>query len=96
MLDRRVKTGPKVPDESVSEMEPPADSVHYNGKFNDGYELLEEMSSDEPCSISGAPTRNLREKDREELKPARVLEVFGHFLLIVNGLLVIQSVFSKT
>ncbi|OIT24366.1 PREDICTED: probable tRNA (guanine(26)-N(2))-dimethyltransferase 1 [Nicotiana attenuata] len=76
-LDRRVKTGPKVPDESVSGMEPTADSVQYNGKFNDGYELLEEMSSDEPCSISGAPTRNLRGKDREELKPARVLEALS-------------------
>ncbi|XP_009624965.1 tRNA (guanine(26)-N(2))-dimethyltransferase 1-like isoform X3 [Nicotiana tomentosiformis] len=77
MLDRRVKTGPKVPDKSVSEMEPPADSVQYNGKSNDGYELLEEMSSDEPCSISGAPTRNLQGKDREELKPARVLEALS-------------------
>jgi len=74
MLARQAKAGPKVPDESVSEMEPPADSSQHNGMSSDGCKLLEEMSQDEQCSISDVQTRNLRRKDLE-LKPARVLEV---------------------
>ncbi|KAH0660242.1 hypothetical protein KY285_028816 [Solanum tuberosum] len=76
MLARQAKAGPKVPDESVSEMEPPADSSQHNGMSSDGCKLLEEMSQDEQCSISDVQTRNLRRKDLE-LKPARVLEALS-------------------
>ncbi|WMV19050.1 hypothetical protein MTR67_012435 [Solanum verrucosum] len=76
MLARQAKACPKVPDESVSEMEPPADSSQHNGMSSDGCKLLEEMSQDEQCSISDVQTRNLRRKDLE-LKPARVLEALS-------------------
>ncbi|KAJ8557211.1 hypothetical protein K7X08_002836 [Anisodus acutangulus] len=76
MLAKRSKTDPKIPDDSVSEMKPPADSVQHNGISNDGCELLEEMSRDEPSSISDVRTRKLRRKD-VELKPARVLEALS-------------------
>lgn len=74
MLARQAKADPKVPDESVSEMEPPVDSSQHDGMSNDGCKLLEGMSQDEQYSISDEQTRNLRRKDIE-LKPAWVLEV---------------------
>lgn len=73
-LAKRTKAASKVTDESGAKTESPVDTDKHDGKPNNGCEVSEETSQDEPCSTSKELNNNLGGKGRE-LKPPRVLEV---------------------
>ncbi|KAK6152640.1 hypothetical protein DH2020_012279 [Rehmannia glutinosa] len=78
MLLRRKKPGPKVAEETA--VDPEAiimDSTTHNEKSNVHCEVAQEISQDEPCSISGDPAAHQEGKCRAELKPPRVLEALS-------------------
>ncbi|XP_059639753.1 tRNA (guanine(26)-N(2))-dimethyltransferase 1 isoform X2 [Cornus florida] len=77
MLSRRTRTAQKVSIENTSEPEAPIDSVVDNEKPNGECEESEEISHDEPCSISKGPVKTPDWKIRGELKPPRVLEALS-------------------
>nr|GLL39138.1 probable tRNA (guanine(26)-N(2))-dimethyltransferase 1 [Ipomoea trifida] len=75
-LAKRTKAASKVTDESGAKTESPVDTDKHDGKPNNGCEVSEETSQDEPCSTSEELNNNLGGKGRE-LKPPRVLEALS-------------------
>ncbi|KAI3462862.1 hypothetical protein Pfo_019525 [Paulownia fortunei] len=88
MLSRRKKTGPKVAQEPAVDPEAVTDSIMHNKKSNGECEISQEISQDEPCSISEDPAANHEGKGQAELKPPCVLEWFMYGLTgtIASGL----------
>ncbi|KAF5958487.1 hypothetical protein HYC85_005712 [Camellia sinensis] len=76
-LSRRTKTAQKVSGENVSELKAPTESDVHNEKSNGECEESEEISPDEPCSISEKPVKTPEGKVQGELKPPRVLEALS-------------------
>ncbi|KAK3011645.1 hypothetical protein RJ639_011319 [Escallonia herrerae] len=76
-LSKRKKTASKISEEPASEPEAPIEPIMQDGKPNGKVEESEEISQDEPCSISEEPVRTLEGKGRVELKPPRVLEALS-------------------
>ncbi|KAK3032537.1 hypothetical protein RJ639_036776 [Escallonia herrerae] len=76
-LSKRKKTASKISEEPASEPEAPIEPIMQDGKPNGKVEESEEISQDEPCSISEEPVQTLEGKGRVELKPPRVLEALS-------------------
>ncbi|XP_012851888.1 PREDICTED: probable tRNA (guanine(26)-N(2))-dimethyltransferase 2 isoform X2 [Erythranthe guttata] len=74
---RKMKAGPKVAVEPTVEPEALTDTVMDDGTSNGECEVSEEISQDEPCSISEDPTAKQEGKGRGEVKPPRVLEALS-------------------
>ncbi|XP_073124512.1 tRNA (guanine(26)-N(2))-dimethyltransferase 2-like isoform X2 [Henckelia pumila] len=77
MLSKRMKTKPKVAEESSVEPEGITDSIAHNGKDNVKCEVSEVISQQGPCSISENPASNHLANIRKELTPPRVLEALS-------------------
>ncbi|KAG8366972.1 hypothetical protein BUALT_Bualt16G0023900 [Buddleja alternifolia] len=77
MLLKRKRAGPKVAEEPAVEADGVTDSVTDNGKSNGECEVSEEISQDEPCSVSEDPAVKQDGKVRGGLKPPRVLEALS-------------------
>lgn len=74
-MSRRTKAVQKLSNENASELETPSEPNTPNDKSNGECEESEEISLEEPCSISEEPVKIPEGKGRAELKPPRVLEV---------------------
>uniref|UniRef100_A0A5B6ZDT5 tRNA (guanine(26)-N(2))-dimethyltransferase n=1 Tax=Davidia involucrata TaxID=16924 RepID=A0A5B6ZDT5_DAVIN len=77
MLSRRTKTAQHVLDENSSKPEAPVESAMHDKKSNGECEESEEISHDEPCSISEEHVKPPEGKGRGELKPPRILEALS-------------------
>ncbi|KAL6994114.1 methylamine--glutamate N-methyltransferase [Sarracenia purpurea var. burkii] len=77
MLLKRTKAVHKLSNENASKLETPTEFHMHNEVTNGEYEDLEEISQDEPCSISEEPVKTSEGKGRGELKPPRVLEALS-------------------
>ncbi|PSS33642.1 TRNA (guanine(26)-N(2))-dimethyltransferase [Actinidia chinensis var. chinensis] len=77
MLSRRTKAVRKVSGENAFNLEASTESNTHNEKSNGECEESEEITQDEPCSISEEPVKIPEGKTRGELKPPRVLEALS-------------------
>ncbi|GFY84850.1 N2,N2-dimethylguanosine tRNA methyltransferase [Actinidia rufa] len=77
MLSRRTKAVRKVSGENTFNLEASTESNTHNEKSNGECEESEEITQDEPCSISEEPVKIPEGKARGELKPPRVLEALS-------------------
>lgn len=76
-MSRRTKAVQKLSNENASELETPSEPNTPNDKSNGECEESEEISLEEPCSISEEPVKIPEGKGRAELKPPRVLEALS-------------------
>ncbi|KAK6154990.1 hypothetical protein DH2020_009238 [Rehmannia glutinosa] len=77
MLSRKKKTGPKDSGEPIVEPEALTDTVMHDEKSNGECEVSQEISRDEPGSISEDQAAKQEGKGKGELKPPRVLEALS-------------------
>ncbi|KAJ6402574.1 hypothetical protein OIU84_014637 [Salix udensis] len=80
MLSKRKKSAEKASEKDASGPaveEASTESALDNGKSNGECEVHEEISQDEPCSVSEEPVKNSEGNHRGELKPPRVLEALS-------------------
>ncbi|PIN06359.1 O-methyltransferase [Handroanthus impetiginosus] len=75
MLSRRAKAR-KVAKEPAVKQAVTVTAMH-NRESNDGCEVSQEISEDEPCSISDDPAAGQEREGQDELKPPRVLEALS-------------------
>lgn len=79
LLLKRTKGAQKAPEKDSSEPdgeEAAEESVRNDENTNGKCEVPEEISQDEPCSISKESVKTPEGKGRGEMRPPRVLEVF--------------------
>lgn len=79
LLSKKMKIGAKKVDEPISEPE----AMEHDEKSNGGCDISQDISQDEPCSISENSAANQGRKVPEDLKPPRVLEVIEFVLLVL-------------
>ncbi|KAG5247435.1 tRNA (guanine(26)-N(2))-dimethyltransferase [Salix suchowensis] len=80
MLSKRKKSAEKASEKDASGPaveEASTESALDNGKSNGECEVHEEISQDEPCSVSEEPVKNSEGNHHGELKPPRVLEALS-------------------
>ncbi|KAJ6766504.1 TRNA (GUANINE(26)-N(2))-DIMETHYLTRANSFERASE 1-RELATED, partial [Salix purpurea] len=80
MLSKRKKSVEKASEKDASGPaveEASTESALDNGKSNGECEVHEEISQDEPCSVSEEPVKNSEGNHHGELKPPRVLEALS-------------------
>ncbi|PSS35089.1 TRNA (guanine(26)-N(2))-dimethyltransferase [Actinidia chinensis var. chinensis] len=77
LLSRRTKAVQKVSSENASNLEAPTESNTHNEKSNGECEESEEITQEEPSSISEEPVTIPEGKGRRELKPPKVLEALS-------------------
>ncbi|KAJ6707540.1 TRNA (GUANINE(26)-N(2))-DIMETHYLTRANSFERASE 1-RELATED [Salix viminalis] len=80
MLSKRKKSAEKASEKDASGPaveEASTESALDNEKSNGECEVHEEISQDEPCSVSEEPVKNSEGNHRGELKPPRVLEALS-------------------
>lgn len=78
MLSKRKKSAEKASEKDASGPaveEASTESALDNEKSNGECKVHEEISQDEPCSVSEEPVKNSEGNHHGELKPPRVLEV---------------------
>ncbi|XP_047980587.1 probable tRNA (guanine(26)-N(2))-dimethyltransferase 2 [Salvia hispanica] len=73
LLSKKMKIGAKKVDEPISEPE----AMEHDEKSNGGCDISQDISQDEPCSISENSAANQGRKVPEDLKPPRVLEALS-------------------